>query len=132
MFLWCIKTCIMNFMMHFVVFAAFLNNVIIKPLLCFMEESKSEGFGLYGSILVCIFLHSPILKLTGFVLFIKVTVHPKFKIYWKCIHPQVIQELDELLSVSEQIWGNLALHHLLASLSSAVNGCRQNDSPNSW
>ncbi len=44
-----------------------------------MEEIKSGWFGLYGSILVCIFLHSPILKLTGFVLFIKVTVHPKFK-----------------------------------------------------
>ncbi len=26
---------------------------------------------------------------------------------------------------------NLALHHLLTSGSSAVNGCRQNDSPNS-
>ncbi len=30
----------------------------------------------------------------------------------------------------KQIWRNLALHHLLNNGSSAVNGCRQNESPN--
>ncbi len=29
-----------------------------------------------------------------------------------------------------QIWRNVALHHLLDNVSSAVNGCRQNESPN--
>ncbi len=42
--------------------------------------------------------------------------------------------LDTLLTFSlfatlEQIWRNLALHHLLTNGSSAVNGCRQNKSP---
>ncbi len=36
----------------------------------------------------------------------------------------------QLVSSSEQIWRNLALHHLLTSGSSAVSGCRQNYSPN--
>ncbi len=36
------------------------------------------------------------------------------------------------VSSSEQIWRNLALHHLFTSGSSAVNGCHQNESPNSW
>ncbi len=34
------------------------------------------------------------------------------------------------VSSSEQIWSNSALHHLLTNGSSAVNGCRQNESPN--
>ncbi len=45
---------------------------------------------------------------------------------------QAIQDDDEFVSSSEQIWRNLALHHLLTNEWSAVNGCRQNDSPNSW
>ncbi len=32
----------------------------------------------------------------------------------------------------KKIWRNLALHHLPTNGSSAVNGCRQNESPNSW
>ncbi len=31
----------------------------------------------------------------------------------------------------EQLWKNLALHHLLTNGSSAVNGWHQNESPNS-
>ncbi len=50
----------------------------------------------------------------------------------KLTHPQAIQDVDEFVSSSEQIWRNLALHHLLTIGSSAVNGCRQNESPNSW
>ncbi len=46
--------------------------------------------------------------------------------------PQAIQDVDEFVSSSEQIWRNVALHHLLTNGSSAVNGCRQNESPNSW
>ncbi len=46
--------------------------------------------------------------------------------------PQVIQDVDEFVSKSEQIWINLALHHLLTNGPSAVDGCRQNESPNSW
>ncbi len=40
-------------------------------------------------------------------------------------HPSLI------FSSSEQIWRNWALYHLLTNGSSAVNGCRQNESPNS-
>ncbi len=43
-----------------------------------------------------------------------------------------IQDIDEFVSSSEQIWRNVALHHLLTNGSSAVNGCRQNETPNSW
>ncbi len=63
---------------------------------------------------------------------LKVIVHTEFKIGWKCTLPQAIQEVDEFVSSSEQIWKNIALHHLLTNGSSAVNGCRQNESPNSW
>ncbi len=40
--------------------------------------------------------------------------------------------VDEFVSSPEQIWRNVALHLLLTNGSSAVNGCRQNESPNSW
>ncbi len=43
-----------------------------------------------------------------------------------------IQDVDEFVSSSEQIWRNVALHHLLTSWSSVVNGCRQNESPNNY
>ncbi len=54
------------------------------------------------------------------------------KIGLKCPHPRAIQDVDEFVSSSEQICRNVALHHLLTNRSSAVNGCRQNESPNSW
>ncbi len=54
------------------------------------------------------------------------------KIAWKSTHPQEIQDVDEVVSLSEQIWRNVSLRHLLTNGSSAVNGCRQNESPNSW
>ncbi len=47
------------------------------------------------------------------------------KIYWKCTQPQAIKDIDEVVSSSEKIWRNLALHHLLTNGSCAVNGCRQ-------
>ncbi len=47
------------------------------------------------------------------------------------MHLQVIQDEDEFVSSSEQIWRNLALHRLLTNGSFEVNGCRQNESPNS-
>ncbi len=53
------------------------------------------------------------------------------EICWKLNHPYTIQDVDEFVSSSEQIWRNLALRHLLTNGSSAVNGCRQNESPNS-
>ncbi len=59
-------------------------------------------------------------------------VNPKMKFGWKCTQPHAIYDLDEFVSSSEQIWRNLALHHQLIIASSAVNGCRQNESPNSW
>ncbi len=43
--------------------------------------------------------------------------------------PQAIQDVDEFVSSSEEIWRNIAVHHLLTN---EVNGCRQNESPNSW
>ncbi len=45
---------------------------------------------------------------------------------------QAIQDVDKFVSSSKQIWRYVALHHLLINGSSAVNGCRQNESPNSW
>ncbi len=60
---------------------------------------------------------------------IKGIVHPKTKTCRKCSHPQAIQNVDEFVASSEQIWINLALHHLLTWGSSAVNGCRQNQGP---
>ncbi len=59
-------------------------------------------------------------------------VHPKIRTCWKCPRSQAVQDVDEFVSLSEQIWRNVALHHLLTNGSSAVNGCRQNESPNSW
>ncbi len=44
-----------------------------------------------------------------------------------CTHPQAIQDVDDIVCPSEQIWRNVALHHLLTSGSSAVN-----ESPNIW
>ncbi len=38
----------------------------------------------------------------------------------------------EFVSLSEIIWKNVALYLLLTNGSSAVNGCRQIESPNSW
>ncbi len=47
--------------------------------------------------------------------------------------PQAIQDENDFISSSEQIWRRfVTLHLLLTNGSSAVNGCRQNESPNSW
>ncbi len=54
-------------------------------------------------------------------------VHPKFKICQKCTPFKF-----PFVSSSEQIRRNVALHHLLTNRSSAVNGCHQNESSNSW
>ncbi len=53
-------------------------------------------------------------------------------ICWEYTHSQAIQHVDEFIYLLEQIWRNVALHHLLTNGSSAVNGCRQNESLNSW
>ncbi len=50
---------------------------------------------------------------------IKGIVHTTMKICWKCTHHQAIQR-------------NVALYYFLTNGSSAVDGCRQNESPNSW
>ncbi len=47
------------------------------------------------------------------------------------LYPLAIQDLDKFVSLWEQIWGNLALHHLLTNDFSVVNGCRQKESSNS-
>ncbi len=57
---------------------------------------------------------------------------PKNENMIKMYSPSAIQDVDEFVSSLEQIWRNLAFHHLLTNGSSAVNGCRQNESPNSW
>ncbi len=54
------------------------------------------------------------------------------KIFWKCTHPQDIQNVDEFISLSVQIWRYLALNHLFTNGSSAVNGCRQNEKAILW
>ncbi len=38
-------------------------------------------------------------------------------ISWKYTHPLAIQDVDEFVSSSEQIWRNVALHHLLIKTS---------------
>ncbi len=38
-------------------------------------------------------------------------------ISWKYTQPQAIQDVDEFVSSSEQIWRNVALHHLLIKTS---------------
>ncbi len=50
----------------------------------------------------------------------------------KCTNSQAIQGVDESVFSSEKIWKNVALHDFLTNGSYAVNGCRQNESPNSW
>ncbi len=40
----------------------------------------------------------------------------------------LIRDVDEFVCWSEQIWRNVALHHLLTNGSTAVNGCRHNES----
>jgi len=59
---------------------------------------------------------------------IKGTVHQKMKICGLFTHPQAIQDINEFACSSEKIWKKFTLHHLLTSGSSAVNGCRQNES----
>ncbi len=56
---------------------------------------------------------------------LKGIVHPKMLICWMFTHPQAIQEVYTFVFSSEQIWRNVALHHLLTN--AAVNGCRQNE-----
>ncbi len=70
-------------------------------------------------------------SLTTFTSTLKGIVHPKKKICWKSTRPQAIKDVDESVSSSEHIWRNLALRHLFTNGSTAVNGCRQNESPNS-
>ncbi len=53
-------------------------------------------------------------------------VHPKNKHFLKMYSP------PQVVTSSEQILRNLELHHLLINGSYAVNGCRQNESSNSW
>ncbi len=52
------------------------------------------------------------------------------KICWKCIQLQAIKDVEEFASSLEQIWSNLAWHHLLTNGSFEVNGCRQNNKKN--
>jgi len=49
----------------------------------------------------------------------------------KINNPLASQDVDKFVSSSDQILRNLALHHLLTNGSTAVNGCRQNESTNS-
>ncbi len=62
----------------------------------------------------------------------KEIVYQKIQILWKFTDLQAIQDVDEFVSSFEQIWRNVALHRLFTNGSSAVNGCRQNESPTSW
>ncbi len=41
------------------------------------------------------------------------------------IYSPLDQDIEKFVSPSEQIWINVALHHLLTIGFSAVNGCRQ-------
>ncbi len=44
------------------------------------------------------------------------------------MYSHAIQDVDEFVSSWEQSWRKLSLHNLLTNGSSAVNGCRQNES----
>ncbi len=61
--------------------------------------------------------------------YLKGIVRLKMNDCWKCTRLHAIQDVECFFSSSEQIWRNLALHHLLTS---AVNGCRQNESSSNW
>ncbi len=56
---------------------------------------------------------------------------PSYTNGWKNTSPKN-ENIDELVYYSEKMWRNVALHDFLSSGCSAVNGCRQNESPNSW
>ncbi len=72
------------------------------------------------------------LHLAKLLQIIKGTIQQKMIICWILIHLQVIQNDHEFVSSWYQIWRNVSLHHLLINGYSAVNGRRQNESPNSW
>ncbi len=59
----------------------------------------------------------------------KGVVHSTMKMCLKCTHPKACQQVHNFIFLLEQIWRNLALHHLLTNGCFAVNGCRQNESP---
>ncbi len=61
---------------------------------------------------------------------LKGIVHPKMKICWKCTCRQAIQDVDEFGSSSDL--AKFTITSLAHHGFSAVNGCRQNESPNSW
>ncbi len=42
-----------------------------------------------------------------------------------------MQDADEFVFSSEQIWRNVSFHNLLSNGRYAVDGCRQNESSNS-
>ncbi len=71
-------------------------------------------------------LHTYIVFILQHNIRLKLIVHPKISF----AQPQAIQDVEELVSL-EQIWRNFALYHLLPNGSPALNGCRQNESPNS-
>ncbi len=62
---------------------------------------------------------------------VKEIFDPKMKMFWNR-DPQIIQDVNETVSSMEQILRNLALQNLPSNRSSAVNGCHQNESLNSW
>ncbi len=59
----------------------------------------------------------------------KGVVHSTMKMCLKCTHPKACQHVHNFIFLLEQIWRNLALRHLLTNGCFAVNGCRQNESP---
>ncbi len=65
-------------------------------------------------------------------IYIEEKVQLKRKISWKFTHSQTIQDVDEFVSSSAQIWRDVMLHHLLTNGSSAANGCHQYESPDNW
>ncbi len=64
--------------------------------------------------------------------FICICRFPLQCIYLKVVSFFLMQWAINLHFNSKKIWRNVALIHLLTNRSSAVNGCRQNESPNSW
>ncbi len=82
----------------------------------------------HTGILKTAYIYCPCVLCGEKIIVLKGIVYPKNWLCWKRTPPQTFQDVIEFVSSYELIWRNLALHQLLTNASSAVNGCRQNES----
>ncbi len=84
----------------------------------------------YEDLYCCLYTSISLLNLVWWPKRIKSIVHPKYKIAENVFTLRPAKM--EISLFLHQVWRNVVLHHLLITGWSAVNGCRQNESPNSW